>query len=111
MVDNLYITPQIILLLNIIHSINTSTKVLCECKDFNPMQQMHCKELVNCLLHPPSIRAGVTKDPQKVFGPELACILQSISTTNLLLSGKILDLTENSIVNPGYRYSSLTCSP
>ena len=83
--------------LNIIYGINTNIKIPHNHKDFNPMQKMCCEKLVNCTLYFLDTRA-ITGDTQKVLCPELACILKSISNVILLLSGEILDLTENGIV-------------
>ena len=73
---------------NVIHGINTNTNTPCECKDFNPMQQMHCEELLNCFLYFLSMRTAAG-DPQEVLCPKLACIFQSFSNVNPLESGKI----------------------
>ena len=95
--NSLHNTHQSTPFLNIIHSINPNTKVPCECKDLNPMQQMLCEELFNCFLHFLDTRAA-GRNLQKVLCPKITCIFQTISNVVLPATREILDLTENSIV-------------
>ena len=76
---------------------NTNVKLPHKTKDLNPKQQTGCKECVDCLLHFPN--TWVTAwDSNQMLCPEATCIFQCISNMVLLTIGKILDLTENSII-------------
>ena len=46
----LHAAHPIVPLLNIIHSIDPSTKISSDCKNFNPLQEMHSKEFLNSFL-------------------------------------------------------------
>ena len=94
--EGLHTTHHIAPLLNINHSINPNSKVSGECKNFNPVQQMHFEEFDNGLLHFLSMRV-IAGNLKEVLGPELACIFQTISNVSLLVSGRELDLTEDNI--------------
>ena len=90
-------THQGIPLLDIIDRMDTGIKVPHNAEDLNPEQQVCCEELINCLLHFPSIRATAGALHQ-MFGPVLTGIFQSFPDVFLPASRKTIDLAEDSTI-------------
>ena len=94
---NFCMTHQHIPLLYVMDSMNTNFKVSCEDQDLNPRQETSCKEVFNCPLH---ILSAITaaRNLCKMVCPELTCIFQGIPNVGSPECGKILDITEDSMV-------------
>jgi len=96
-VETLDITHQCVPLLYVIESINTNVKASCEDENLNPIQKTRLEELVYGLVD--FLNTMVTiRNFCKMLCPEVACIFQGIPNVGGPGCGKILDLTEDSIV-------------
>ena len=78
--EKLFTTYRNVPLFDVIDGINTSIKIPHHNKDFNPKEQVCCKELIDGLLDLLSI-VVIVGGFDKVFCPELTSIPQSIPNT------------------------------
>ena len=90
-------THQFVPLLYIIESINTNVKVSHEDEDLNPKQKADCKEVINGLMYFLPTITDIS-DFYEMACPESACIFQGVSNIGSPECGKVLNLTEGSMV-------------